>query len=104
MPSIVLCGVPSLYCTGGRISVNAFLRSHITKGHGSASEAFKCYANYLKNEKGYVQVGPREFQLDEESPVLVLTKKTRFGERLRWGKNQDRWMPKMPGCGAVIKT
>jgi len=53
---------------------------------------------YLINVEGYEQIGPREFQKDGH-PVRVLTKKMRFGGRLRPGK-AGRVM--MEGVHAVI--
>lgn len=85
----VLCGVPIQDCRGSNYSTDQQLSK---KAHSSHEEAFKCYANYLMNVLGYTQIGSREFR-KEGHPVLVLTKKIRFGGRLRAGKEGTRYMP-----------
>ena len=82
------CGVPREYCSGGLVSaLSAGIRKDIAKLHTSPPEAFNCYAHYLVTVCGYRQVGSREFSLGDGSPVRVLTKKSRFGGRLRSGKS-----------------
>lgn len=85
----VLCGTPLVHCQGSSYTTDQALPK---KSHSSHLEAFKCYANYLMKVEGYTQIGPREFRKDGH-PVRVLTKKTRFGGRLRAGKEGSRYMP-----------
>lgn len=85
--SHVVCGVGD-GCTGNKVSVNAFVRSQITRAHADHGEAFDCKAASLVRQ-GYKRLGPREFQKDD-GPILILTKRTRFGVRLRGGKSSDK--------------
>ena len=89
------CGTPDVHCTGSDFPQAPALNK---KSHSSRSEAFNCHVRYLINVEGYEQIGPREFQKDGH-PVRVLTKKMRFGGRLRPGK-AGRVM--MEGVHAVI--
>jgi len=70
----------------------------VLKAHNSAPEAFKCHARYLIKVLGYEQVGSREFRPPDGGPILVLTKKCRFGGVLRKGKGSgeggNRVMPR----------
>ncbi len=71
------------------------------KIHHSSTEAFKCRARWLVRVEGWTPIGSREFSKPGQ-PVLVLTKKCRFGGQLRKGKGGEqsfaRVMPaKRPG-------
>lgn len=106
MASVVLCGVPHVHCTGGKIATNQGTRSHVVKAHRSHSEAFKCYARYLVKILEYEQVEARVFRPPpgvNGGYLRVLTKKSRFGERFRPGK-EGRFMPDFEGGGAIIHT
>jgi hypothetical protein len=92
------CGVPSEHCTGGLCGVSNGLKK-AGKLHSSPQEAFACYAKYLIKQ-GYTQVGPREFYKGD-GPIVVLTKKSRFGARCRGGK-ADRQMPSTDATGGHI--
>lgn len=92
-----LCGVPQAQCCGSQSTTAGCLKG--TKSHSSTIEAFKCYANYLIRD-GYKQVGPREFCKDD-GPIIVLTKKIRFGAVLRGGKG-ERHMAKDFHGGTII--
>ena len=91
--NVYLCGVPDADCTGSKIMTDQQLPTKTPKAHNDPSEAFRCYCKYLKTQ-GYVQIGSREFLSPEDSPhkgtVLVLTKQSRFGGRLRKGKGEDK--------------
>jgi len=89
------CGTPSIHCVGNKGLQAPALAE---KCHGARDEAYKCYRNYLIKVEGYTQIGSREFR-KEGHPVRVLTKKIRFGARLRPGK-EGRVM--MEGVGPVI--
>ena len=98
----VLCGVPQEKCTGGLLHTDQVFDTH--KAHSSHNDAFKCMRKHLLSS-GYIQVGGREFQKDG-GPVLVLTKKIRYGGRLRRGKTEtgikaQRFEP-MRGSGVIF--
>ena len=82
---VVLCGVPREHCTGYKVPVSSGLGKD-TWAHGDRASAFRCKRNYLVKVLGYTQVGNREFSPPDGGPILVLTKKIRFGGRLRKGK------------------
>lgn len=86
----VLCGVPKDQCQGAGYQTDQHLGTN--KAHANSTEAFKCYAHYLVTYEGYTRIGSREFRKDGH-PVLVLTKKSRFGGRLRMGKEGSRYQP-----------
>ena len=86
---VVLCGVPSQYCTGGKYSTDQNLPDRC---HSSSTEAFRCMKRYLLLQ-GYEQIGPREFRPPDGGPIRVLRKRTKFGASLRAGKGGDRFMP-----------
>lgn len=99
-----LCGVPQEKCTGSIVQTTRGLKSAI-KMHGTPPEAFKCYSNYLIG-LGYKQMGPREFYLpgatpELDGPVVVLTKKIRFGCTMRGGKG-SRQMSRRDALGGVV--
>jgi len=82
------CGVPKEHCSGVSMPIlSAGIRKYVIKAHNSPEDAFRCHAHYLINICGYRQVGSREFSLGDGSPIRVLTKKSRFGCRLRRGKS-----------------
>ena len=87
--AVVLCGVPTEHCSGGKYTTDQKLSP---KCHGTHLEAFNCMRKYLLRT-GYTQIGPREFQPPGGGPIRVLTKKSRFGARLRSGKLGERFMP-----------
>jgi hypothetical protein len=85
----ILCGVPDQFCTGGKLNTDQNLQHN--KIHHSHEEAFRCMARYLTKELGYIRLGSRDFYKEGE-PVLILTKKIRFGGLMRLGK-EKRLMP-----------
>lgn len=89
--SRVLCGVPKEFCQGGKLTSDQSLGTN--KVHRTHSEAFACYRRYLIEVKGFRQIGPRDFAPADGGPVWVLTKRSRFGARLRTGKEGSRHMP-----------
>ena len=80
----VLCGVPAAHCNGGTLGV----KNGPGKTHASSGEAFDCHAAHLVAQ-GYVRVGGREFEKDG-GPIRVLNKRSKFGARVRWGKERTR--------------
>lgn len=96
-----LCGTPAQHCTGGNISTNAFLRQHIKKGHHSSKEAFRCYRRYLTHVLGYELLPGKTRELRRpEGGIVILAKQSKFGARLKPGK-EGRWMPRK-GHGTII--
>ena len=81
-----LCGVNKADCTGDFTMLNSGMGKSM-KTHISSEDAFKCYSKFLIKQ-GYIRIGSREF-FKEGNPILVLTKKCRFGGILRRGKNLE---------------
>jgi hypothetical protein len=80
-----MCGTPRQFCCGSVVKANKSLGGGVS-AHPTPEEAFKCYAQYLI-KIGYIQVGNREFASPNDGPILLLTKKCRFGAPLRPGKS-----------------
>ena len=102
MAERILCGVPVASCGG----TGYVTKQQISpKAHGSRDEAFRCMRRHLIAQ-GYVPIGPREFRPPDGGCILVLTKKSRFGGRLRTGKRAEggtttsRFMPDR-GAGII---
>ncbi len=91
-----MCGVPQEHCEGGNLKTDQTFSTR--KAHSGRHEAFRCMAHYLVKQLGYTQIGSREFR-KEGHPIRVLTKKSRYGGVLRFGKEHARWMPKGDGGG-----
>lgn len=89
-PPCFLCGVPKDKCAGTLSTVNAALGGN-KKAHTSSEDAFACHRRFLVGE-GYKQVGTRAFDPQNGGPVLIISKKSRFGARLRNGKEGTRNM------------
>lgn len=91
------CGVPDKECSGATHITNSMLnRAGCVKLHADSEDAFRCYRRWLISQ-GYEQVGPREFARGRE-PIRVLTRKSKFGTRMRAGKGKEgatgsRFMP-----------
>ena len=83
-----LCGVDAGDCTGSNVAVASTLAG--TKSHSTRKEAMLCMKKHLIR-KGYEQLGQREFKSPDDGTVLVLAKESRFGGRIRRGK-ENRWM------------
>jgi hypothetical protein len=97
-----LCGTPSHECTGGGAVLAPGIAAHVSKVHNSPSEAFRCYVRWLKSQ-GYEAVGQREFRPPDGGPILVLTKKCRFGGRLRSGKMGRYMQTTYSGCEIIAR-
>lgn len=80
---------------------NGFNRDKSLKIHSTPQEAFKCYSQHLERT-GHEKISSREFRLPEGG-ILVLTKPSRYGGKLRKGKNDlkgssgARFMPDSVG-------
>jgi hypothetical protein len=94
-----LCGVPSNECCGSAGKLSPGLSVGL-KSHADPEEAFDCYRAWLLRQ-GYRQVGGREFEAPDGGPILVLTRKRRFGALLRGGK-EGRFMPGQFVGGSII--
>lgn len=55
--------------------------------HSSPEEAFECKVAELINQ-GYTRIGGREFSKNG-GPILVITKRSRFGGMMRMGKSAE---------------
>lgn len=84
-----LCGTPIEYCSGARLPTSQGIKAAVGKVHALPEEAFACHANYLVKILGYRRIGNREFEPPDGGPIRVLTRKSRFGGRLRAGKGGE---------------
>lgn len=91
-----VCGVPALHCSGGHVSTDQQINSG--KAHTSPSEAFNCMARYLVRVLGYKRIGGREFDPQDGGSIRVLTKRSRYGGKMRLGK-EGRFMPEDRDAG-----
>ena len=94
-----VCQTPNEYCNGSS-SVLAPALGNL-RSHSSPEEAFKCYMGYLKSVRGYKQIGSRELAPPDGGPIEVLTKPSRYGARLRPGK-EGRFMASIRNSGIII--
>jgi len=94
-----LCGTPTEHCNGSKYTTDQRLPK---KCHGSTTEAFRCYRRYLIKVMGFTSIGPREFINPENGRCRVLTKKIRFGARLRPGKENGFMPDGSTGLAGVI--
>lgn len=97
-PYMHLCGVSKEYCTGTLQPLNHSLDKDDLRVHSSSEGAFNCMRNSLLAQ-GYTQVDARAFQPPGGGPIRVLTKKIRFGGKMRNGKEGTRNMPHKRGGG-----
>ncbi len=98
-----ICGTPTEYCCGGLAKPAPALQKTVHKSHTTPEDCFACYSTYLVDVLKYVPVGGREFAPPDGGPIRVLTKKSRFGARLRGGK-EERMMPQQFLSGSVLST
>ena len=83
---------PADACGGNTLPLNAGLGNRGIKAHGTREQAFSCQRRYLLS-KGYKQVGGTAFEAPDGGPILILTKKSKYGGKLRMGKANSRHMP-----------
>lgn len=97
----ILCGVPKEHCQGGKLVTDQKLSTN--KCHSDRAGAFRCMAHYLTKVLGYTRIGAREFKPPPGSNgyVRVLSKKSRYGGKLRTGKEHTRYMPE-EGRGLIV--
>lgn len=93
-----LCGVPNLECNGTKLITDQRLGE---KAHSSPEDAFRCYANYLI-KRGYRRISTREFEHPTTKEILVISRRSKFGSRLRTGKEGQRFMPTSGYQGTII--
>lgn len=91
-----VCGVPGIHCSGGHVTTDQQINSG--KAHVTPSEAFNCMARYLVRQCGYKRVGGREFDPQDGGPIRVLTKRSRYGGKMKLGK-EGRYMPEESNAG-----
>ena len=93
-----LCPTPREHCTGKTTSMNNFFNQpKNAKLHGTPSAAFDCYVSFLE-KTGHQRLAQREFRRPEGG-ILLLTKRSRFGTKVRLGKEGTRFMVlKHNGC------
>lgn len=103
MPSIVACPTPHEHCSGGKMATNQSLQSASIRFHQTHRDAYNCYRRYLIRVRECEDMGNREFRCPDSEWRIFLTKKSRFGERVRLGKEGSRWMPRS-GRGLVVKS
>jgi hypothetical protein len=78
------------------------------KTHSSSIDAFNCTRRYMVRQQGYTPVGSRAFSPPDGGPILILTKKIRFGGMMRRGKSEGvgrgaaRFMPRQRMSGMVF--
>jgi len=106
-----LCPTPKNCCTGKVGNYSASLDKQGIKKHGSPHEAMACYVRYLTQTLGYERLSSREFRPPDGGPIVVLSKVSRFGARLRSGKSGEgsansnsRGMPSVRTGGVIICT
>lgn len=95
-PPRYMCGVQKELCNGILTATNHGLEKDIIKTHASSIEAFHCARKALLRQ-GWEQIGSREFRSPDGGPIRVLTKPSRFGGKLRNGKEGTRNMPQEGG-------
>lgn len=98
---IYLCGTPTEYCAGALAQLSNSLKAKGLKSHQTSTEAFNCFKKSLL-ARGYIQIDSRAFQPPEGGPIHVMTKKSRFGARMRPGKEGIRNMPNKRHGGVCI--
>lgn len=89
MPYMHMCGVPRELCSGRTNSRVNMALGTVRKLHPTPEDAFKCHQRYLIS-LGFKQLGPREFLTPDG--VRILNKPSRFGAKLRNGKEGTRNM------------
>lgn len=104
-PYVHACGTPREHCSGAITTVNAGMRgSTAIKAHMESQQAFACHKNWLVSVLGYLSTDDaRTLKPGPNTPpergdeCVVLTKQSRFGARLRNGKEGTRNMPHVRG-------
>lgn len=87
----VLCGVPKEYCSGSKLSTDQAFPTD--KCHSSHTEAYRCMARYLVKVLKYTALRNHSFAPPDGGPVRILTKRSRYGGLLIFGKEHTRFMP-----------
>lgn len=98
---IFLCGTPNDGCCGKQAILCNSLKNKGLGAHQTSVEAFNCYKKYLLS-RGYTVVDSRALQPPDGGPIHILTKKSRFGARMRPGKEGTRNMGSVRHGGVCI--
>ena len=97
-----LCPTPREFCTGKLTSMNNFFnQTKNAKLHGSRDAAFDCFTAYLVRT-GHERVAPREYR-QPQGGILLLSKRSKFGVKLRLGKEGTRFMV-LRHNGCIVST
>lgn len=97
---VYICGVVDSLCTGSVKKVSNGI-GKARKAHMSGKEAFRCKARSLLSQ-GYAQLDSRAFSPpDGVGPIVVLSRPSKYGCRLRPGK-EGRYMPIQKTGGLII--
>lgn len=101
-PYVYACGVEKDFCSGTLAKTNHGLGvpSNTIRAHASPEEAFRCARKALIAQ-GWEQLSSREYRPAGGGAIRVLTKQSRFGGRLRNGKEGTRNMPARNGSGLL---
>ena len=103
MPRVVACPTPHGHCSGASLATNQSMRSVQIRYHQTHGDAYKCYVRYLKRVRGCADRGNREFKCPDRDSIIFLTKRSRFGQSFRFGKEKTRVMPRK-NRGAVVSN
>ena len=98
-----MCGVDPEKCVGSKDQLSTGMKNYRGKVHSTRDEAFSCMVQSLLAQ-GYIPLGKREFEHPETHVVRVLTKRCRYGARLREGKEKSRRMPDKPFLSGVVAS
>lgn len=98
----VLCQTPPEHCTGKVEEASHGLLLH-QRAHQSHDDAFRCYVHYLVHVQGYQRLDSRAYHRPGE-PVLVVTKRSHYGARMRTGgvEKARRVMPRVLSRAVLI--
>lgn len=87
----VLCGVPDEFCKGSPLKTDQVF--HTKKCHQSHADAFRCMAQHLTRDLGFVRLSSRDFQAPNGGPIRILTRQSNYGAHLKPGKLGERHEP-----------
>ena len=101
-PPIYMCGTPREDCIGALMATNHGLSNGKVMAHSRHEQSFACAKRHLLR-LGYTQIDSRAFRSpNPDEPTRVLTKKSRFGAKLRNGKEGTRNQPGGKRGGVVV--
>lgn len=101
------CGTPSSNCTGGITQLSHGIETKLSRTHSYSDEAHRCHMRYLMS-LGCKPMGARELENPNTGAVLILSKKSKFGGKLKPGKKgkdgskATRFMPNNQTGGVLF--